>query len=251
MHCCLGVCTACLGLSRSALLTLDVLGASIRLRTDVDTLVEYAISVFVLFPFMFPFRFHFRFVSVSSSVSISCPSPFRFCFVSVPFPFRFGSQAHIVTIPFPLLSRSWFRFCFVSDAVAAVAAALVADVAAAVAAAVALAIAVVAADVAAVVPAAQAVAAAAACCSSYCCFCCFSLLLLFNVSAWHYDSIDIMWFCNQLPFLLAFPGLISQNPSRMHDFAWIPVILCDFVANGCLCLLSRFQPDLPESFQNA
>jgi len=111
VHCCLGVCTACLGLSRSALLTLDVLGASIRLRTDVDTLVEYAISVFVLFPFMFPFRFHFRFVSVSSSVSISCPSPFRFCFVSVPFPSPCPHRFHSVSIVVPFVVP--FLCCFV------------------------------------------------------------------------------------------------------------------------------------------
>ena len=38
-----------------------------------------------------------------------------------------------------------------------------------------------------------------------------------------YDSIDIMLFCNQLPFLLTFPGfsLIFQNPSRTHDFGFL------------------------------
>jgi len=38
-----------------------------------------------------------------------------------------------------------------------------------------------------------------------------------------YDSIDIMLFCNQLPFLLTFPGfsLIFQNPSRTHDLGFL------------------------------
>ena len=48
-----------------------------------------------------------------------------------------------------------------------------------------------------------------------------------------------MRFCSQWFFLLTLPrfSLISQNPSRIHDFTWIPVILCDFVGNGCFCLL--------------
>ena len=59
-------------------------------------------------------------------------------------------------------------------------------------------------------------------------------------NAWFYlDSCDIMRFCSQWFFLLTLPrfSLISQNPSRIHDFTWIPVILCDFVGNGCFCLL--------------
>ena len=59
-------------------------------------------------------------------------------------------------------------------------------------------------------------------------------------NAWFYlDSCDIMRFCSQWFFLLTLPrfSLISQNPSRIYDFTWIPVILCDFVGNVCFCLL--------------
>ena len=59
-------------------------------------------------------------------------------------------------------------------------------------------------------------------------------------NAWIYlDSCDIMRFCSQRFFLLTFPrfSLTSQNPSRIHDFTWIPIVLCDFVGTGCFYLL--------------
>ena len=52
-------------------------------------------------------------------------------------------------------------------------------------------------------------------------------------NAWFYlDSNDFTWSWSESLFLLTFWGfrLISQNPCRIHDFTWILVILCDFVA---------------------
>ena len=81
-----------------------------------DSALMWIHSSSMLFPCSSCFHSCFRFVSISVSFPFPVPFPFRvrLRFVSVSFPCRFRLHVHIVSIPFPLLSRSWFRFCVVS-----------------------------------------------------------------------------------------------------------------------------------------